>query len=265
MELIYPTSPAWMEERTIFPFIFSINHSEALSYRISFPLDHCPFMVTPVPPGMLSQSPWAILITLVSRGAEKQKTYSISQEALSCHSCCSHYHTTLLGKHQESGYTCATLHVHYLRILCHLGHVLPPKSGNQSAGTIPVLWRNSLGPPRITWLCCFDHHFLQMRGRRKSLSTCRHTQLPSSPTTQNVAVLWLLGSSSLQHCTPRAFAQGNVGSARTACSWGISISAPRSSWSPPSHTTPCFAAWLASHYHDQSFTTLSIQVHVTSR
>lgn len=156
-------------------------------------------MVTPVPPGMLSQSPWAILIALISSGAEKQKTYPISQEALSCHSCCSHYHITLLGKHQESGYTCATLHVHYLRILRHLGHVLQSKSGNQSAGATPVLWRNSLGPPRITRLCCSDRHFLQMRGRRKSLSTCRHAHLVSTPTTQNVAVLCLLGSSSLQH------------------------------------------------------------------
>ena len=55
-------------------------------------------------------------------------------------------------------------------------------------------------------------------GTEGKASTSRHTQLHLSPTTQNVAGLWLLDSSSLQHCSPRAFAQGNMGSARIACS-----------------------------------------------
>lgn len=62
--------------KNYFPFHFRINHSEALSYRISFPLDSCPFMVTPVPPGMLSQSPGAILIALISRGGRKRENLS---------------------------------------------------------------------------------------------------------------------------------------------------------------------------------------------
>lgn len=60
--------------------------------------------------------------------------------ALSCHPHHTHDNTTVLGKHQESGYRGATLHVLYLRSCVILDvRIIPPKSGNLPASAILVL------------------------------------------------------------------------------------------------------------------------------
>lgn len=175
---------------------------------------------------------------LTGWGGGNQKTCSISQWA----------------------FPCTTLQVHYLRIF-----VISDMYYHQ-------VWHNPCPPkkflqksPKIAQLLWLWPSLLLRKGKRKSHSTCRHKQLPSSPTTQNVTVLRLHLSLSLQKCTYRAFAQGTVGSARVAHSQEISILAPCHGWSPSSPAIPSLATWLVSHSPHWGFTSPSIQLNMSSR
>lgn len=174
-----------MEERTIFPLIFGSNRSEVLPHRVSFPVgESSPHGNCSAPRLPFSFPVGSINYSFLGGEEGELKTCCISQQA----------------------YPRTTLQVCYLRIFVILDTYY------HQVCTIPVLPRNSLGGHISLYnCCCSDKHLLHKRGKRKSLSSCRHKQLPSTRTTQNATVLRLHLSSSLQQCSHRSFAQGYSG------------------------------------------------------
>lgn len=205
-----------MEERTIFPLTFGSNCSEVLPHRVSFPIGESSPRGNCSAPRLPFSFPVGNINYSYLGGEEgEQKTCCISQQA----------------------YPCTTLQVCYLRIFVILDTYY------HQVCTIPVFPRNSLGGHISLYnCCCSDKHLLHRKRKTKSLSTCRQKQLPSTCTTQNVTVLRLHLSSSLQQCTHRSFAQGTVGCARIAHSQEIGISAPCPGRSPssPFHPIPYY-------------------------
>ena len=95
--------------------------------------------------GVLRQECWSGLLFpssvdhLQGRG-QKTETVFISQEALSFHSLCSHDHTTLLGKHQESGAHLCNTSRPLFEDLCLLGHILPSSEEIPLEASLMAQW-----------------------------------------------------------------------------------------------------------------------------
>lgn len=227
-----------------FPLIFSLNHSEALPYRLSFPLESSPSMVTPVPPGMLSQSLWAILIAFISR--RNRKTGNLFY-----HPWGPFLSLSLLSLlHYGVGKTLQCWE-NIKSLVIPVPNIMPIIQKSLSTGKCtteiwqPASWYNSLSLEEISlghlglWLLTIVSSTDRKKENPLYLQAHTHAFVPYYSECCTSLVIWL---STTLHPVPLP---------KVICSCGISISVPCSRWSPPSHA---FAVWLASHSYEQSFT-----------
>lgn len=111
--------------------------------------------------------------------------------------------TTVLGKHQESGYPCAKHHAHYPKISV-IWEMYYRNLATCQLVQFPVLGRNSLRPPRIMTV---DHRFLHRQEEGKpSLLAGTHTCLRSLL----LRMLYFFSYLVVYNIAPSAFTQGNL-------------------------------------------------------